>query len=125
MGDILPRLILILGVVGGAAAVAYLSRRRFSTHPSLDLEGVEFAPGLVVFTSTNCRRCKVVLSAAKSTGAPLREVTYEIEAGLQERLGVTGVPLTLVIDKAGRPTAQYAGLVGSRRLSRALSQAGL
>lgn len=125
MGDILVRVVLVCGVLAVAAAVAYLARGRFSTHPELDLTGVEFAPGLVVFTSTACRRCKVVLAAAKATGAPLREVTYEIEAGLQERLGVTGVPLTLVIDTAGQPVAQYAGLVGSRSLRRALHQAGL
>ena len=125
VGDVLLRLILVGGVLAGAAGIAYVSRRRFSTHARLDLAGVEFAPGLVVFTSTECRRCKVVLAAAKSTGAPLREVTYEIEAGLQERLGVTGVPVTLVVDVAGEPVAQFAGLVGSRALRRALNQAGL
>lgn len=125
MGDTLLRLLLVGGVFAGAAGIAYLSRRRFSMHPELDLDGVEFSSGLVVFTSTECRRCRVVLAAAKSTGAPLREVTYEIEANLQEQLGVTGVPLTLVIDRAGKPVAQFAGLVSSRTLGRALHQAGL
>ena len=125
MGDVLLRLLLVVGALAGASGIAYLSHRRFSTHAELDLTGVEFAPGLVVFTSTQCRRCKVVLAAAKSTGAPLREVTYEIEAGLQERLGITGVPVTVVVDGAGEPVAQFAGLVGSRRLLRALKRAGL
>ncbi len=125
MGDALLRLLLIGGVLAAAAGIAYLSRRRFAVRPKLGRDGVEFAPGLVVFTSTECRRCKVVLAAAKSTGAPLREVTYEIEASLQEKLGVTGVPLTLVVDGAGQPAAQFAGLVRSRTLSRALHRAGL
>lgn len=122
--DILGRVILVAGVLVIAAIVAYLSRRR-PPHAPVDIAGLGFGPGLVVFTSTECRRCKLVLTAAKATGAPLREVTYELESSLQERAGVTGVPLTIVVDSVGEPTAQFAGLVGERRLRRALSAAGL
>lgn len=119
------RVLLIIAVLLIAAAVALLARRNVAYHPRLDISGCEFESGLVVFTSTSCPRCKLVLAAAKSTGAPLREVTFELEAGLQEKLGVTGVPLTLVVDHAGVVAAQFAGLVGSRRLRRALNTAGL
>lgn len=119
------RALLIVAVLLVAAAVAYLARRSGVYHPRLDISGFGFEPGLVIFTSTACPRCKIVLATAKSTGAPLREVTFELESRLQERLGVTGVPLTLVVDRSGAVAAQFAGLVGSRRLRRAIAAAGL
>lgn len=124
MDEIWGRVVLVAVVIAAAAVVAYSARRR-PYHPPIDISGLGLAPGLVVFTSTECRRCKVVLATAKATGAPLREVTYELEAALQEQAGVTGVPLTVVVDAAGNSTAQFAGLVGRRRLLRALAGAGL
>lgn len=79
-------------------------------HPPVVIEGLGFGTGLVVFTSTECVRCKEALAAAKATGLPLREVTYELEPGLLERAGVTGVPLTLVIDVQGQLVSQIAGV---------------
>lgn len=125
MADAALRLVLVFAVIGIAAALAIVARRRLSYHQALDIEGAGFDPGLVVFTSTDCRRCKEVLRVAKASGAPLREVTYELEAALQERLGVTGVPLTLVVDSAGRTVAQFAGSVHPRRLRRALARSGV
>ena len=124
MAEGLLRIVLVVGILVVAALVAVWARRR-PYHAPVDITGAGFDPGLVVFTATECRRCREVLAAAKSTGAPLREVTYELEPGLQERLGVTGVPLTLVVDGSGRVSAQFAGLVDSRRLRRALNQAGV
>jgi thioredoxin-like negative regulator of GroEL len=125
VADLALRLVLILAVIGVAALVAFITRRGVSHHPALSLASTEFEPGLVVFTSTDCRRCKEMLMVAKATGAPLREVTYELEPALQERVGVTGVPLTLVIASDGRPSAQFAGLVKPSRLRRALVRAGI
>ncbi len=119
------RLGLVAAVLAGAAGVAFLARRNITYHAPVNIDGIGFEPGLVVFTSTECRRCKAVLAAAKAVGAPLREVTYELEARLQERIGVTGVPLTLVIDRSGDVSAQFAGLVGSKRMRRALTRAGI
>ena len=124
VADLLGRVALVVAIIAIAAIVAYLSRRR-PHHAPVDIAGMGFGPGLVVFTSTECRRCKLVLAAAKATGAPLREVTHELESSLQERAGVTGVPLTIVVDPSGEPSAQFAGLVGERRLRRALVAAGL
>ncbi|MDJ0665368.1 MAG: hypothetical protein QNJ75_12525 [Acidimicrobiia bacterium] len=124
MDDILGRVALVAVVIAAAALVAFVSRRR-PHHPLINTTGLGFGPGIVVFTSTACRRCKLVLTAAKATGAPLREVTFELEPSVQERAGVTGVPLTVVVDAAGNATAQFAGLVGERRLRRALVAAGL
>lgn len=123
MAETLLRIGLIALVVALAGLLGYLARRRPS-HPPIDVAGAGFGPGLVVFTSTTCRRCTDVLAAAKATGAPLREVTHEIEAALQEQLGVSGVPLTLVINGAGEVAGQFAGLVTESRLRRALRRAG-
>ena len=125
MADAGLRLALVVAVIVIAAVVAIVARRRGSYHHALDIEGAGFDPGLVIFTSTDCRRCKEVLEVAKATGAPLREVTYELEAGLQERLGVTGVPLTLVVDSTGKAAAQFAGSIHPRRLGRALARSGI
>jgi hypothetical protein len=125
MGDLLVRLLLIGAVVGVAAGLGYLARGKLANHPSVSIDGFDLGPGLVVFTSTECVRCKQVITAARATGAPLREITYELEASLQERMGVTGVPLTLVIDRSGRLRSQFAGRVTEARLSRALRRAGL
>jgi hypothetical protein len=119
VAEFLLRVALVAAVVAVAAGIAFLARRR-PYHAPIDVAGAGFAPGLVVFTSTACQRCRLVLAAAKATGAPLREVTFEIEADLQQTLGVTGVPLTLVINEAGEVSAQFAGLVRSRQLRRAL-----
>lgn len=124
MADPVLRIALIAAVIAIAVTVGLLSRRR-PYHAPIDVTGAGFGPGLVVFTASQCERCGAVLAAAKASGAPLREVTYEIEAALQERLGVTGVPLTLVIDRAGKVSAQFAGLVTERRLRRALAAAGV
>lgn len=119
------RLLLITAVILVAAGLGLLARRKLSYHPRVDITGAGFDPGLVVFTSTACRRCKEVLVAARATGAPLREVTYELEAGTLEEIGVIGVPLTLVVDRSGQVSRQFAGLVNRRQLRRALRDAHL
>jgi hypothetical protein len=115
-------LILVVGLV--AAGVAFLSRRNTTYHPPIDITGLGLPAGLVVFTSTECSRCREVLLAAKSIDVPLREVTFELESDLQERAGVVGVPLTLVIDESGNLVAQLAGVAGARSLRRAAVRAG-
>lgn len=124
MSDTLLRLVLVLAIALVAAGVASLSRRTASYHPPVDVSGLGLPAGLVIFTSTECVRCKDVLDVAKSIDVPLREVTYELESDLQERVGVVGVPLTLVIDPAGGLVAQLAGRVRSRSLRRAVARAG-
>ena len=125
MGDPLLRLLLVAAVIVAAAGLGWLARRSLVDHPPVDIAGAGFEPGLVVFTSTECRRCHEVLAAARATGVPLREVTYELEADLQEQVGVVGVPLTLVIDRSGAIARQFAGLVSGRRLRRTLRDTGL
>jgi hypothetical protein len=124
MSDTMVRLGVILAVGLVAAGIAFVSRRTTTYHPPVDVSGLGLPSGLIVFTSTECTRCKEVLVAAKSVGAPLREVTYELEPALQERVGIVGVPLTLAIDRSGKLVEQLAGVVGVRSLRRAAARAG-
>lgn len=123
MSEVAVRLGLIATVVVVSLVAALIARRTVAIHPPVAIEGLGFGTGLVVFTSTDCVRCKEALAAAKATGLPMREVTYELEPGLLERAGVTGVPLTLVLDEHGQLVAQLAG-VRHRALRRAASRVG-
>lgn len=125
MGDPVVGVLVVAAVIGVAAGISYLLRRNTTYHPPVDIAGLGLPPGLVVFTSTNCRRCKDALAAARHVGVPMREVTYELESDLQQRAGVSGVPLTVVVDPSGRAVAQLAGPVRLRKLQRAVARAGL
>ena len=118
------RVLLILVLLGVAAVAAGTARRLRPHHPPLDIVGLGLPPGVVVFTSTDCPRCKPVLAAARASGAPMREVTYELEGDLQRRAGVVGVPLTIVVDHGGNIVVQLAGAVSASRLRRAITRAG-
>ena len=124
MDSTLLRVLLVLLVLGVAAAAAGIARRTASHHPPIDIAGLGLPAGVVVFTSTDCPRCKPVLGAARASGAPVREVTYELEGDLQRRAGVVGVPLTIVVDRGGAIVAQFAGRLSAGRLRRAVARAG-
>ena len=117
-------LAVVLAVVAGAVGVSYLTRRGTSYHPPVVVDGLGLPPGLIIFTSTACYRCKEVLAVARAVDVPVREVTFELESELQERAGVTGVPLTLIIDRSGKPVAQFAGRLRRTSLQRAIRRAG-
>lgn len=125
MSETFLRLLLVVGVLAAAGTVALLSRRGRAKHPPVVIAGLGLPPGIVVFTSTECSRCKEVLETAKRFAVPLREVTYELEPDLQERVGVVGVPLTLIIDRSGKLVAQLAGAVRPGVLGRAVARSGL
>lgn len=116
--------IVVAAVIAGAALVAYLTRRNAVYHAPVAVAGLGLPPGLVVFTSTHCHRCKDALAVARSLEVPLREVTFELESELQEQAGITGVPLTVVIDRSGTSIAQFAGEPRARSLRRAVERAG-
>ena len=124
MDDLLLRILAVAAVIAVAVSVGYLFRRTAVFHPAVDVSGLGLPPGLIVFSSTNCIRCKEVLASVMSLDVPLREVTYELEPHLHERAGVVGVPLTLAIDQAGNLVDQVAGAASSRVLRRAAVRAG-
>lgn len=115
----------MIAVLVAAGVVAYLTRRRIPHHPPVVIAGLGLPSGIVVFTSTECQRCKETLAMAKSLGVPVREVTYELESDLQGRVGVVGVPLTLVINPSGQQVVQLAGRPRRGALRRAVRRAGL
>jgi hypothetical protein len=119
------RVIVIVAVLAVAGAVALVSRRSRSHHPPISVAGLDFRPGVVVFTSTDCPRCREVLDVIKTVDVPVREVTYELEGELQRRAGVIGVPLTVVISHSGEVTAQLPGRISRRALRNAAARAGL
>jgi hypothetical protein len=118
------RVLLVLLVLGVGGALAFVARRMRPHHPPVDITGLGLPAGLIVFTSTDCPRCRPVLAAAQASGAPVREVTYELEGDLQRRAGVVGVPLTVVVDSNGAAVAQLPGRVSPGRLRRAAVRAG-
>lgn len=93
-------------------------------HPLVDLSGLDLPNGLVIFTSTDCAKCKDALAALRSVGAPVREVAWELEPGLQQLAAVESVPLTVVRDEEGTTVAQFAGVPSPGRLRRAVRRAG-
>ncbi len=123
--DTLARLLLVLGVLVGAGLIGYLTRHGAAHHPPVAIAGYGLPAGVVVFTSTECGRCKEALVIAKKTGVSVREVTYELEPELQKRVGVVAVPLTLVISRSGELVAQLAGRIRPRALQRAIARAEL
>ena len=125
MDDLWVRLFLVVFLVGVSLGIAWIVGRRTTYHPPLQLGEIDLPEGIVMFTSTDCSGCREALSVAKATGAPLREITFELEPAIQEQAGVTGVPLTLVVDDGGEPVAQIAGVLKPARLRRELRRAGI
>jgi hypothetical protein len=123
MSDLTIRLVILAAVVLVVVVVSLLARRLGAPyHAALDLSGLDLPTGLVMFTSTACENCKKALEVAKATGAPLREITHEIEPGMFDKAGVAGVPLTIVIDANGTVVDQMGGIPQRRRLQRALAR---
>lgn len=117
---------IVAGVMILVAIITVIARKLGSPHHGrVEVAGLDLPSGIVLFTSTECSNCKEALARAKETGAPLREITYEIEAARFESAGISGVPLTLVIDGEGSVIEQIAGVPGRRRLRRALDRAGV
>jgi hypothetical protein len=60
----------------------------------------------------------------RNVEAPVREVTWELESGVFEQVGVTAVPLTIVVDAAGDVIAQVVGVPRRSKLARAVTSLG-
>lgn len=125
MSDPLVRLgAVVLLVVVAFVVGRWRTRSLGGGHPVVDLAGLDLPNGLVIFTSTDCAKCKDAVAALKNIRAPVREVAWELEPGMQERASVESVPLTVVRDKAGTTVAQFAGIPSPIKLRRAVKRAG-
>lgn len=106
-------------------AARLIGRWQRPSHPALDLGDFGPRPGIVLFTSTDCVNCKSARAVVESLRAPVREVTWELEPAVLERLGVEAVPLTVVVDAEGRIELLTAGVPRRRSLQQAAQRAGV
>jgi len=119
------RILIVLLVAASALAVAWwLRSRAVRSGDPIDVAGLREGAGVVIFTKDDCPTCVTMLALLETTVAPVRRVRAEDEPQELEARGVTGVPLTVVVDGAGRPIAQFAGVPPSRALRRAVARAG-
>lgn len=126
MEDLALRIGLVALVLGGAAAIGLVARRRAGyQHPGVSLDELGFEPGIVIFTATGCDVCAEVRAMAAATGANVREVTNELEAALFDRAGVVAVPLTAVVGRRGDIVRQFTGVPRRSSLQRSVKRAGL
>ena len=100
-------------------------RLRRPSHPSIDLGDIGPRPGVVLFTSTDCTNCKEALAVVGSLGVEVREITWELEPGIFESVGVEAVPLVTVVDAVGHTELLAAGVPRRGALRRAVRRAGL
>ena len=125
MDSAVVQVLLVMAVVVAAIGIGRAAdRRQRPTHPPVDLSGLDVPPGVVVFTSTQCDNCKRVMARLREIGAPVREVTHELEPQLFESAAVGAVPLAVVTDPQGIVVAQLAGAVSRRAVRRAVVKAG-
>ena len=120
MSDGIARLVIVAVVVGAALLIAWWRRVRAARHgPPIDVGGLVAGPAAVVFTRDDCATCGATLERVGGLGLPVRQVRAEDEpAALAER-GITGVPLTVIVDGEGRARGQIGGLPSLRKLRRA------
>jgi hypothetical protein len=125
VSSILVRTLVLFALVGLAVGLARVATRwQRPVHATPSLEGLGVPAGLVIFTSTDCANCRAALGVAADTGAPVREITYELEPMLFRQAGVEAVPLTVVMSNEGSIVATFAGVPRQRGLRRALRRAG-
>lgn len=120
MDDPLLRIAAVAVAAIVVVGLAVVSRRwQRPSHPRIDVAGLGFPPGIVIFTSTDCTKCKDALAALRGLDVPVREVTWELEGSLLESARVATVPLTAFVDGSGRVIDQIVGIPTARRLRRA------
>jgi hypothetical protein len=125
MTDLLVRVAATASVAGMAiVAGLVVARRNRSTQPDARVERLGFDAAVVAFTSTDCPTCRKVMRRLTALEVAVREVTFELEPGLFDEAGVDGVPLVVVLTRAGDHAAQFGGLVSAARVRRALAVAG-
>jgi hypothetical protein len=123
MGDVLVRLLIVAAAVVAVVGLAAVTRRwQRPSHPVIDITGLDLPSGMVVFTSTECTRCKDTIAVLRGLDVPLREVTWELEPQLIEAAGVTAVPLTVFVSREGEVLDQIVGVPRARRRDAAASR---
>ncbi len=125
MSSDLPQIATVAGAVGLSLGTAWWLRRRAARHGApINVAGLMAGSGFVIFTKDECPACLATLERLTLFGLPIRQVREEDEAHELRNRGVTGVPITVVLDGNGRPCGQFAGLPKPRALRRAVRRAG-
>ncbi len=126
MGDVAVR-VLVVVVLAAAVAGLTFAANRFSQpqHDPISFGDVPVPPGVVLFSSTGCSRCKIVAADLRKLSVPLREFTYELESATLEELGVDAVPLTLLVAEDRRVLWQRAGKLSAKSLKELAQMARL
>ncbi len=120
------RLLIVVAAFGLALIVAFVLRRlQRPTHPELSVGVVGDRPGVVLFTSTDCSKCKEVIALLEAESVPFREVTHDLEPQRFEDWDVVAVPLTVVLDSGGDVVATMSGVPRRRTLIRSVRRAGI
>ncbi len=126
MNDVAARVAAVIIVLGIARVVALLLARFLRPkHPDVIVGDEGDRPGIVLFTSTDCSTCKRAISRIRESGLTFREITYDLEPQRFEAWGVTGVPLTVVLDADGGIVDGMSGVPPIRRMRRAVQRAGI
>jgi len=117
-------------VVLGLALVVVLAVRLMASwqkppHPPIDLDGIGERPGVIVFTSTDCKTCSEAMRVVGGASSSVREVTWELEPQLFDRYRVEAVPLVAVLDDGGRSLFFGTGVPDGVRFRTAVRKAGI
>jgi glutaredoxin len=119
------RILLVLLVAALSLVVAWWLRSRADrSGDPIDVAGLREGAGVVIFTKDDCPTCVTTLALLETAAVPVRRVRAEDEPEELAARGVTGVPVTVVVDGSGRPIAQFAGVPPTRALLRAVARAG-
>lgn len=110
---------LVALLVAWVARAIYIKRGR-----AVDVKSLISGPGVVVFTKDDCPNCAAVLAMLKPTGVKIHQVRAEAQPEVFAKLGIEGVPITVVVSGSGNTAAQFSGLPRPARLRRALRRFG-
>lgn len=125
MDDIVVRALVVVAIAAAALAGGRLAGRfQQPFHRPLDLRETELPSGVVLFTSVNCTNCAAARAAYAKAGIEFREVTWELEGGLMESVGIEAVPVAVFRTEDGATAAQIAGVPRPRALRRAVGVLG-
>jgi hypothetical protein len=109
----LVRLVVVVAVLGLAAAVALLQRRGAGWR-RVSRRFPDVGPGLVLFASATCASCDRAIEVLDGLERPPRVVRYEMEQEMFERLGIRRVPAVAWVGADGNGWISY----GIPRLAR-------
>lgn len=108
-----------IAVVVLTALIGHRVERRKAQVSPLDVSGI--SGGITLFSDVGCNNCDLVRAMLEETGHVFQEIGYETDPAAHTKVGITGVPLVVLIDKTGALRGRIAGVPSRRRLQHALA----